>query len=126
MKIFLAKNEKYDRLYIERKKKVKEKNMKTKNETKKLNLTEEIASKIPSGLTENEVLKQGFKIGVELMSPLYGEKYAKNFIQKSYWYDEDFCFDILCAYRGFGKELVGTTPSRVYPENPHFNPFENQ
>lgn len=80
--------------------------MKTENKTKELNLTEEIASKLSSGLTEKEILNQGFDIGVELLTPLYGQKYAKNFIQKSYWYDEDFCFDILCAYRGFGKTIL--------------------
>lgn len=108
------------------KERINKMNMKnTINENKKLNLTEEIGYLLPSGLTEKQAIEKGFDIGVKLMTPLHGEKYAKNFIQKSFWYDEDFIMDFLAAYSYFGKKLIGTVPVTVYPKNPFFNPFES-
>lgn len=81
---------------------MKEKNMKTENKTIELNFPEEIASKLASGLTEKEVLNKGFEIGVEILFPMYGETTRKH-MQKLYWYDEDFCSDLVSAYFHFER-----------------------
>lgn len=72
----------------------------------KLNFPEEIASKLPSNLTPEEVLIKCTEVGEELMTPTYGHK-AKQTMHKMRWYDEDFADDVLRAYahfHGFRKE----------------------
>ena len=76
--------------------------MNTENKTIELNFPEEIASKLSSGFTEKQVLEKGFEIGVEILFPMYGEKTRKH-MQKLYWYDEDFCSDLVSAYFNFER-----------------------
>ena len=73
----------------------------------KLNFPEEIASKLPSNLTPEEVLIKCTEVGEELMTPTYGHIKAKQTMHKMRWYDEDFADDVLRAYahfHGFRKE----------------------
>ena len=73
----------------------------------KLNFPEEIASKLPSNLTPEEVLIKCTEVGEELMTPTYGYIKAKQTMYKMRWYDEDFADDVLRAYahfHGFRKE----------------------
>ena len=74
--------------------------------TQKLNFPEEIANKLPEGLTPGEVLMKCMEVGEELLTPTYGHK-AKQTMYKMRWYDEDFADDVLRAYahfHGFRKE----------------------
>ena len=74
--------------------------------TQKLNFPEEIANKLPEGLTPGEVLMKCMEVGEELLTPTYGHK-AKQTLYKMRWYDEDFADDVLRAYahfHGFRKE----------------------
>ena len=73
----------------------------------KLNFPEEIAHKLPAGLTPEEVLMKCTEVGEELMTPTYGYIKAKQTMYKMRWYDEDFADDVLRAYahfHGFRKE----------------------